>query len=156
MPENLIIRKACAVDIDPLVRLINAGGPEDKPRQNLPEELPSTYFEAFELIDQDTNQYLMVAELNGEIVGTFQLTYLYHLAAAARPDAQLEAIHVKGALRGKGIGTTMLQWALEHANSKGVRRVQLTTDKRRIEAHSLYKRLGFTFSHQGAKLYPDK
>ena len=47
----------------------------------------------------------------------------------------------------------MLQWAIDEARQRDCRRVQLTTDKRRTEAHGLYQRLGFTFSHEGAKLY---
>ena len=31
--------------------------------------------------------------------------------------------------------------------------VQLTSDKRRVDAHRLYHRLGFTASHEGYKLF---
>lgn len=151
--SNVLIRKAEKQDVDSIVRLSNAGGPDGKPRRQLPEILPPTYQQAFETIDCDPNQMLMVAQLGDDIVGTFHLSLLTYLAGAGRADAQIEAIHVSAAHRRRGIGTMMLRWAIEEAGKRNCRRVQLTTDKRRGEAHVLYQRLGFEFSHEGAKLY---
>lgn len=151
--SSIAIRKAEKQDVDTIVRLANAGGPDGKPRQSLPDELPPTYMGAFEQINSDPNHMLMVAKAGDEIVGTFHLTFLTYLAGAGRPDAQIEAIHVSAAHRRQGIGTMMLQWAIAEARKRHCRRVQLTTDKRRSEAHVLYQRLGFDFSHEGAKLY---
>lgn len=150
--QHIQIRKATREDVDTIVRLTNAGGPEGRPRRTLPSVLPPTYMQAFVTIDSDPNHQLMVAEQDGTIVGTFHLTFLTYLAGAGRPDAQIEAIHVAAAHRRQGIGTMMLEWAIEEAKRRDCRRVQLTTDKRRTEAHSVYQRLGFTFSHEGAKL----
>lgn len=150
---NIQIREAVPQDVDTIVRLINAGGPEGEPRRDLPGVLPDTYMKAFKVIDSDRNHLLMVAEQDGTIVGTFQLTFLTYLAGAGRPDAQIEAIHVSAPCRRQGIGTMMLHWAIKEAQSRKCRRIQLTTDKRRTEAHVLYQRLGFIFSHEGAKLY---
>ena len=147
-----ILREAQGGDVETLVRLINAGGPDGKPRRHLPDVLPSGYMKAFETIDADPNQLLMVAELSGTVVGTFQLTFLTYLAAASQPDAQIEAIHVLASHRRRGIGTFMLEWAITEAKHRDCRRVQLTTDKLRTEAHPLYLRLGFRFTHEGAKL----
>ena len=147
------VRRATARDVEDVVRLINAGGPEGTPRQQLPDVLPDSYARAFEAIDADPNQLLMVVERDGNVIGTFQMTFLTHLAGAGRPDAQIEAIHVAEPHRSQGIGTVMLQWAVQEATRRECRRIQLTTDKRRTEAHAFYKRLGFVFSHEGAKLH---
>ncbi len=152
MSEDVVIRRATASDVERIVRLTNAGGPGGKPRKTLPDELPRTYWEAFKVIDSDPHQSLLVVELEGKVVGTFQLTFITYLAGAGKPDCQIEAIHVEEALRGKGIGTKMLGWAIELATKKNCRRVQLTTDKTRKDAHKLYTRAGFVFSHEGAKL----
>lgn len=151
--DRIQIRRAIKDDVEPIVRLVNAGGPDGKARQNLPSVLPDAYFDAFETIDTDPHQLLMVAEHDGTVVGTFHLSFLTYLAAAGKPDAQIEAIHVAADWRGQGIGTQMLQWAIAEATRRQCRRVQFTTDKRRTEAHRLYLRLGFQFSHEGAKLY---
>ena len=151
--RRVTIREAVQQDVETIVRMINAGGPAGKPRRKLPNVLPQTYMHAFTTIDADPNHLLMVAELEREIVGTFQLAFLTYLSAEGRPDAQIEAIHVAADHRRKGIGTEMLQWAISESIRRSCRRIQLTTDKRRTEAHALYHRLGFTFSHEGLKLY---
>ena len=150
---NMTIRKATPQDVEAIVRLANAGGPDGKPRRNLPDVLPDSYWKVFHTIDADANQRLMVIENEGVVIGTFHLTFLYYLAAAGRPDAQVEAIHVSADYRRQGIGSRMLEWVIHEAKNQDCRRVQLTTDKRRTEAHPLYLRLGFEFSHEGAKLY---
>ena len=148
----LAIRKATEGDVDTIVRLVNAGGPEGKPRTVLPKDLPTEYLEAFRRIASDENEWLMVAEVDREIVGTFHMTFITYLHAAGRPDCQVEAIHVAEKHRGKGFGSQMLKWAIRCAREKRCRRLQLTTDKRRVEAHPFYEKLGFIFSHEGAKL----
>lgn len=149
---ELIFRKANVADVDTIVRLANLGGPEGKPRAELPAALPAGYQQAYATIASDPHQALMVVEKDGAIIGTFHMTYITYLAGGGRPDLQIEAIHVAAAYRGKGIGTKMLQWAIAEARTKNCRRVQLTTDKRRRDAHRFYERLGFVFSHEGAKL----
>lgn len=146
------IRRANEADVDTIVRLVNAGGPENRARTALPEILPPAYFEAYRRIATDENQWLMVAEVDGQIIGTFHMTFITYLHAAGRPDCLLEAIHVRKEDRGKGYGSMILKWAIQAAQEKNCRRVQLTTDKRRAEAHRFYERLGFIFSHEGAKL----
>lgn len=152
MNDDLVFRKAKFRDVETVVRMANTGGPDGNPRRELPLVLPNTYFEAFDIIDCDPNQFLMVAELRGEIVGTFHLSLITYLAGEGRPDVQVEAIHVRAGDRGKGIGTKMLQWVIQFGQDRNCRRIQLTTDKKRVEAHSLYRRLGFVFSHEGVKL----
>lgn len=150
--QNIVIRRAQKSDVDQIVRICNAGGPEGKQRQQLPEVLPDGYYQAFSNIDQDPRQELMVAEVEGKVIGTFHLTYLTYLAAAGKEDLQIEAVHVEEQWRNRGIGALMMQWAIDQAKARGCRRVQLTTDKKRKDAHRFYERLGFALSHEGAKL----
>jgi GNAT superfamily N-acetyltransferase len=46
----------------------------------------------------------------------------------------------------------MMLWALARARERGCRLAQLTTDKRRTDAHRFYESLGFVASHEGMKL----
>jgi GNAT superfamily N-acetyltransferase len=46
----------------------------------------------------------------------------------------------------------MMGWVIEEARRRGCALVQLTTDKRRTDAHRFYERLGFAASHEGMKL----
>jgi len=149
--KSVTIRTATKSDVECIVRLANAGGPNGKPRSVLPKVLPQAYFHTFRKIKGDPNQMLMVAEVGSEIVGTFHLTFLTYLAAAGKEDCQIEAVHVDQRYRNQGIGTQMMKWAIDTAKKRECRRVQLTSNKERVDAHRFYKRLGFVMSHEGAK-----
>ena len=111
------------------------------------------YYIAFDEIIEDANQELMVAELDGAVVGTFQLTFIRHLSHGGSKVAQIEAVRIAAPLRGQGLGEEMMRWAIERARAAGCARVQLTSNKERSEAHRFYERLGFRRSHEGFKLY---
>ncbi len=86
------------------------------------------------------------------MVGTFQLSFLTYIAGAGRTDCQIESVHVDNAWRSNGIGSQMMSWAIALAKERSCRRLQLTTNKKRKDAHRFYERLGFKLSHEGAKL----
>jgi len=93
-----------------------------------------------------------VAERDGQIVGTLQLSFLPGLARRGALRAQIEAVRVAQGERGSGLGAAMMGWAIEEARRRGCALVQLTTDKSRADAHRFYARLGFVASHEGMKL----
>src|SRR6266511_56390 len=113
------------------------------------QDLPAAYWRAFEAIAADARNLLVVAELDRRVVGTLQLTFV------PGERAQIEAVHVDGRHRGRGLGGAMLRWAIERARERGCRLVQLTTDKRRPDALRLYESLGFQATHEGLKLRLD-
>ena len=88
-------------------------------------------------------------------MGTLQLTFIRGLSRKAARRAQIEAVRVAGPQRGTGLGEQMIRAAIEIARGAGCSIVQLTTDKRRKEAHRFYERLGFVASHEGMKLSLD-
>lgn len=47
----------------------------------------------------------------------------------------------------------MIRWAIEQSRHRGCRMVQLTSNKKRLDAHRFYERLGFLKSHEGFKYY---
>ncbi|MEV4245376.1 GNAT family N-acetyltransferase [Streptosporangium canum] len=107
---------------------------------------------AFEVIDADPNNELIVAELDGEVVGTMQLTYIPGISRRGALRMQIEAVRIDSALRGRGLGRQMMEWAVERGRARGCALVQLTTDKARKDAHRFYDSLGFVASHEGYKL----
>jgi GNAT superfamily N-acetyltransferase len=114
------------------------------------------YERAFAAIDADPAQLLAVVTDAGDaVVGTLQLTFIPGLARRGALRAQIEAVRVRADLRGQGLGQALLAWAIEQARVRGCALVQLTSDKRRVDAHRLYGRLGFTASHEGFKLRLD-
>jgi GNAT superfamily N-acetyltransferase len=111
------------------------------------------YERAFAAIDADPAQLLAVVTDAGDaVVGTLQLTFIPGLARRGALRAQIEAVRVRADLRGQGLGQALLAWAIEQARVRGCALVQLTSDKRRGEAHRFYGRLGFAASHEGFKL----
>ena len=110
------------------------------------------YERAFDAIDADPAHLLVVGELDGDVVATFQLSYIPGFSRKGSWRAQIEAVRVADVLRGQGVGALMIRWAIDQARERGCSLVQLTTDKSRVAAHRFYERLGFVASHEGMKL----
>ncbi|WID96582.1 GNAT family N-acetyltransferase [Bosea vestrisii] len=110
------------------------------------------YLAAFDEIDASPYNTLFIAELEGEVVGTLQLTLIPGLAYRGRKRAKLESVHIHPDLRGRRIGEAMVAHAVAVARQKGAGHVELTSDKAREAAHRFYRRLGFNQTHEGFKL----
>lgn len=116
------------------------------------EEVDASIWAAFEAIDADGNNELIVAEDAGAVVATCQLTFTPGLSRGGAWRMTIEAVRVRTDLRGRGTGRLLMTYAIGRASERGCRMVQLTTDKRRTEAHRFYSSLGFRNSHEGMKL----
>lgn len=146
-------RKATKVDVPTIVKMI-ANDQLGSTRENYKEPLSLQYYTAFERIDADPNQELIVVENNeAGIIGTFQLTFIQYLTYEGGVRAQIEAVRVKEDMQGKGVGQQMIKWAVERAKERNAHLIQLTTDKQRPEAHRFYETLGFKASHEGMKMH---
>ncbi|WP_222721250.1 GNAT family N-acetyltransferase [Actinomadura sp. HBU206391] len=115
-------------------------------------ELDQAYWAAFDAVDADPNQLLVVADGDGEVAGTLQLSFIPGLSRGGAWRAQIEAVRVSPRRRGSGIGGEMIGYAIGEARRRGCVIVQLTTDRRRTQAHAFYERLGFESTHVGMKL----
>ena len=147
--SNLVIRRAHTEDVPAIVALLAddvLGAVRESPDDLAP------YQAAFKLIDVDPNQHLVVAEREGTVVGCLQLTVVHSLSRRAATRAIIEAVRVSSTERGSGLGTTMIQWAIDESRRLGVALVQLTSDRSRTDAHRFYERLGFEATHLGFKL----
>jgi GNAT superfamily N-acetyltransferase len=111
------------------------------------------YRNALAAIDADPNEEMIIVELEGEPVGCFQLSYLPGLMRRGMWRGQIEVVHVAAAKRNSGLGTQMMRWAIERCRERNCGMVQLTSNKKRLDAHRFYERLGFARSHEGFKLY---
>ncbi|MDR7027207.1 GNAT superfamily N-acetyltransferase [Rhizobium rosettiformans] len=116
-----------------------------------PDALPD-YRAAFARISVSQNETLYVAELGGEVVGTFQTMVTTTLTGRGSSAMIIEAVQTRADMRGRGIGAAMIEFAVDRARQDGMRLVQLTSNAVRKDAHRFYERLGFTPSHIGFKL----
>jgi len=144
-------RPATRADVPAIVRML-AEDALGAGRERYETPLPGAYYTAFEAIQADPNQELVVADLDGEVVGTLQLTFLPSLSYQGGIRAQVESVRVREQFRGQGIGAEMMEWALERARQRGCRLMQLTSHQSRRGAHRFYEKLGFTKSHVGMKI----
>jgi len=148
-------RKASESDVIAIVRMI-ADDELGKTRENYQIPLPEEYVLAFEKIDSDKNQELIVVEDdNSEVIGTLQLSFIQYLTYRGGIRSQIEAVRIRKDKRGLGIGRIMLEWAINRAKERKAHLLQLTTDKKRPEAIKFYENLGFKTSHEGMKLHFD-
>lgn len=149
----MLFRKATKADVYDIVKLI-ADDKLGKLRENFQTPLPEIYYTAFENINQDKNQALIVLENEEkEIIGTMQLSFIPYLTYQGGIRAQIEAVRIRADQRGKGIGAKMFNWAIEQAKERKAHLIQLTTDKKRPEAVRFYEKLGFQATHEGMKLH---
>jgi GNAT superfamily N-acetyltransferase len=149
--EPVQIRRAVLEDLPRIVALMH-GGSVTAPVEQLGPPLPAAYEAAFRAIQGSAYFSVWVAEVAGEVVGTFQFSAMPNLSNVGRPVAQVESVHVAAARRGQGVGAVMMQWAIAEARRLGCFRLQLTSNKLREDAHRFYRRLGFVDSHLGMKL----
>lgn len=146
-------RKATKKDIPAIVKMI-ANDKLGKLREDYQEPLPHKYYEAFENIDADVNQELMVVENDSaEVIGTLQLSFIQYLTYQGGIRAQIEAVRIREDYRGMGIGKLVFEWVIERAKQRKAHVLQLTTDKKRPDALVFYNKLGFINSHEGMKLH---
>lgn len=148
---SLTIRVADRRDVVAIVEML-ADDHLGRKREVVSNPLPESYYAAFDVIDRDPNNELIVALQDDRVVGTLQITYTPSLSYQGSWRATLESVRTAGDLRGKGIGSELVRWALSRAKERGCRMVQLSTDKSRVDAKRFYEKLGFTASHEGMKV----
>lgn len=154
MTEAVIFRSARRDDLSAIVAML-ADDALGATRERFEEPLPDVYVQAFDAIDRDPNQDLVVAERAGTLAGVLQLTIIASLTWQGSTRALIEGVRVASGLRGSGIGEALVREAIARARGRGCAIVQLTTDRSRADAHRFYERLGFKATHVGMKLHLD-
>jgi GNAT superfamily N-acetyltransferase len=146
------MREARAADLAAIIALL-ADDPLGSRREAADASVTPTYRAAFEAISADPHHRLIVADLDGTVVGVLQLSFLPHLTYHGGWRAQIEGVRVSREMRSRGVGRALLEWAIDRARERGCHLVQLTTDRRRPEALRFYLDLGFEATHDGLKLH---
>lgn len=151
MSQTPIFRDATLADLPTIVALLAEDTLGEK-REDASLPLDPAYERAFQTITANPDQRQIVAEQDGAVIGTMQLTFIPGIAFRGAWRGQIEAVRIATALRGQGTGAAMIDWAVEQCRARGCAMVQLTSDKSRGAAHRFYERLGWTRSHEGFKI----
>lgn len=153
MPDDsdaVSFRDARRADVPSIIRLL-ADDALGRSREHDGDGQDPAYLEAFEIIDADPENRLIVADLDGRVVGCMQLTFIPHMTFRGGTRLQIEGVRVDPGLRARRIGTAMIRWAIELGRERKCHLAQLTTNQVRQDARRFYENLGFEPSHIGYK-----
>jgi GNAT superfamily N-acetyltransferase len=153
--SDLLFRDATPDDIATILQLGHAGDARgvDTPPLDLATLSDPRYRAAFDRITANPDHRLIVAERDGGVVGTLQISFIPGLPRFGLTRGVLENVHIRADQRGNGLGTQMVLWAVERCREAGCGMVQLTSNKVRLDAHRFYRKLGFEQTHEGFKLF---
>lgn len=90
----------------------------------------------------DAGQAVLVAEMDGEVVGCLSTSTMVVLHRPA-PVGRISMMVVDERHRSRGIGAQMVSAAEELLASKGCQLVEVTSNLRRVDAHRFWERVGY-------------
>ncbi|MGH8353848.1 MAG: GNAT family N-acetyltransferase [Pseudomonas sp.] len=129
------LRAACSADAGKLASLLQQLGNDD-PR-------PDPTLLALRLTELPASREVLVAERNGQLLGTCTINLIEHLAHNFARSAILEDMVVDASHRGLGIGQALIRKAAERARTWGCYKLALSSHHERAAAHHFYTTMGF-------------
>jgi GNAT superfamily N-acetyltransferase len=139
----------------PLVVAMLADDALGSTRDQVVDPLPGAYYAAFDTIAASRDNRLLIAELDGEVVGSLQITFIPGLAKVGATKMLVGQVRVVSPRRGTGIGGEIMAAVVALARARHCKSVELTSHRTRTDAHRFYARLGFVASHVGMTLALD-
>jgi GNAT superfamily N-acetyltransferase len=133
----MTIREATAADLPSLLELYR-GLAVGEPRVTL-ERLEAVFARLALYPD-----YRVWVALDGErMLGTYALCIVDTLGDRCVPEGIVEDVAVAEAARGRGVGRTMMEHAMERCRAAGCYKLVLSSNLAREGAHRFYDALGF-------------
>ncbi|MBN2721548.1 MAG: GNAT family N-acetyltransferase, partial [Campylobacterales bacterium] len=88
---------------------------------------------------------ILIIEEMGKVVGMVTILYTFSTALNEKVGL-LEDMTIAPEYQNKGFGSALINYALEFAKSKGLKRITLLTDSSNKKAHEFYKKNHFSLS----------
>jgi len=148
-----IIRAATEKDIPRILELYEELVTSTAPAETGRTPSLDEYRRVFEQVRDMPGHELIVAEENGEVIGTMVLLIVPNLSHSGLPWATVENVVTDRRFQRQGIGKLMMEYAIDRAKKSGCYKLQLASNKTRQEAHLFYENLGFETSAHGFRLY---
>lgn len=143
----VVFRRAVAEDLSAILALLR----DDHLGAARENANDAAYASAFARLLAEPDNHVILGEIDGAPVATYQITFITGLSLGATRRAQIESVRVTARMRGTGLGARMFEDAAARARAEGCALMQLTTNTTRADAQAFYARLGFTPSHIGFK-----
>ncbi len=106
--------------------------------------------EVWAQIQNDDKITYLGAYENDQLIATCFLTIIPNFTNQGRPIGYIENVVTDEKWRGKGVGTKLLNAAVEMAKSQNCYKVFLESGIARTGAHEFYRTLGFDDTHKKA------
>jgi GNAT superfamily N-acetyltransferase len=148
---QILIRPAAAADLPAIIAML-ADDALGAAREDPSMPLHPRYLQAFAAIAANPDQHLVVADYEGQVIATLQLTLLPGLSKKGAWRGLIEGVRVRTDTRRLGMGVRMIGWAVEQCRERGCASVELVAHHSRTGAHRFYRQLGFKPTHIGFKL----
>ncbi|MFB6985949.1 GNAT family N-acetyltransferase [Streptomyces sp. NPDC056230] len=145
----MLLRTATRADLPAVLALL---ADEERVVDPASVVVDETYERAFAAIESDPRNEMLVLVEEETVVGCLQATYIPGLGKHGEERALIEAVRIRADRRGGGLGRELMKQAVDRARLRGCGLMQLTSNKRRTDAHRFYESLGFARSHEGFKL----
>ncbi len=151
---QVIIREATKNDLGQIINLLidDKLGKTREVVSNSTNEIDKCYIDAYTHMLVNPSQQILVMELNTEIIGVLELTYIHSLTHKGSLRANIEGVRIKSNYRNQGLGSKLFKYVERLAIDKGCAIIQLTTNLQRLDAKHFYEKLGFVASHYGMKM----
>jgi len=101
----------------------------------------------------ENQRYLyLIAENKNEKIGfiTFHTQLLLHHSGIV---GEIQEFYIIPKYRNKGVGRQLLNKIFEFADKNGLKSIEVTTSKKRIENIAVYENLGFNLTHNKFTIY---
>lgn len=144
---TLSFRRATREDVVGIVELLR----DDILGQGREEDDLQIYLDAFDRLEDEGGNEVIVGILDGRLVATYQITFISGLSLKAARRAQIESVRVASDLRGQGLGRQLVADMEDRARQKNCTLIQLTMNASRESSHKFYEACGFAPSHVGFK-----
>jgi ribosomal protein S18 acetylase RimI-like enzyme len=136
--QDILIREAREQDVARILELYREAGIETEPGFTPPEARVH-----LALFLRYPSFRVFVAEVQGEVVGTYELLIMDNLAKRGRRSGVVEDVAVSPRLQGRGIGRAMMLHALQECRQAGCYKLVLSSGLKRTAAHDFYEATGF-------------
>ena len=136
--EDILIREAREQDVARILELYREAGIEAE--EGFTPQEARTHLALFL---RYPSFRVFVAEVRGEVVGTFELLIMDNLAKRGSRSGVVEDVAVSLRLQGRGIGRAMMLHAQQERRQAGCYKLVLSSGLKRTGAHDFYDAAGF-------------